>query len=135
MALKAGSSSNAKPEGDFELYQSRGGYVTNNYIRWDFEGTKFCLECGMWKDEGEEFKFYIEIKSRRKSENISYKMYEEEVQELFEKNDYSDISAVEEKPVFIKSIILLEIKEQNIIELAINEVEKAKPIIEKILNN
>ncbi|MBI2647537.1 hypothetical protein HYW99_03600, partial [Candidatus Woesearchaeota archaeon] len=123
-----------KKEDDFKLYQSRDGYITTTYMRWLFGKAKLYLECGLWKEENEPLKFYVEIGSSKKSEKLSYKFSNPEVIELLERNNYDNNSGSEEKPDFIKEIVVSEITKKSISELSISEIEKIKSVIEQVLN-
>jgi len=128
------SSFTIKKEDNFKIYQSRNGYITTTYIRWVCGNAKLFLECGLRKEETEPLKFYIEIGSTRKSEKLSYKFSDPEVIGMLERNGYDDNSATEEKPDFIKDIVVSEINKKSISELAISEIEKIKFVIEQVLN-
>ncbi len=123
-----------KKEDDFKLYQSRDGYITTTYLRWPFGKAKLYLECGLLKEENEPLKFYVEIGSSKKSEKLSYKFSNPEVIELLERNNYDNNSGSEEKPDFIKEIVVSELTKKSISELSISEIEKIKSVIEQVLN-
>jgi len=123
-----------KKHNDFKIYQSRDGYVTTTYMKWICGKAKLYLECGLWKEEDEPFKFYVEIGSTKKSEKLSYRFNNPEVLDILERNNYDSNSRSEEKPDFMKEIIVPEITKKSISELSIFEVEKIKTVIEQVLN-
>ena len=119
----------------FKIYQSRDGYITSAYIRWKVDDTQLVLETGLWKEEeSNEFKLFIQLRSRRKSVHVSYKMRLLENLEFFEINGYDDNSGIEDKPDFIKEMEIQKIDEDTINFRILQEMEKLKPILGNILD-
>jgi hypothetical protein len=120
---------------EFKLYQTRAGDVTAFYSRWDYDGAKLYLEGGLWKEESEPLKCYMQIYTVKKSERLNFNINDPEIQEILQKEGFEKQDSIENKVDFLRTIELKGIDEGDLWELFSKEIQKIKPLIEKILEN
>jgi len=126
--------SQVKKEHDFELYQRRDGYQTTFSIKWKYDNAKFYIEGGINKEENEPHYYFIEFYTVNKSDKINYNLETPEVIEILAREGYENETETEGKPYFIKRLLVENENEDNLTKQFLEEIEKLKPIIERILN-
>jgi len=111
---------------EFKLYQSKSGDVTSFDSRWNYDGAKLYLECGLWKDKNEPFKCYIEIYTRKKSEKLIFNFSKSEVLEILRNESYEKQDSIKNKIDLFKEVEIKRIDENSLWEIYSKELQKLK---------
>ena len=127
-------SSQAKKMYSFKRYQSRDGYCTTAFIKWSYDGADFLVECGVEKEDDEPSCYYVEFYTRNSSDKINYNLGEPDVSESLANEGYQDETEIEGKPYFTKRLTVAKEDEEYLTKLFIQEIERLKPIVERILS-
>ncbi len=127
-------SSNAKIKKNFNLSQSRDGYRTFFKVKWYIENVKFYIEGGMEKDEEDPWTYFIQFYTVNKSDKIIFNLKKPEIQDFLRRERYENETNWESRPYYRKELNIESANEEKLKELFIKEMEKLKPIIEKILS-
>lgn len=123
----------AKNADNFMLYQSRDGYCTYFYIIWAYDNAKFRLRGGMYKGDNKSFNYFIDFYTQKSSEKINYNLEDKEISDILQREGYEDTERIEGKPYFEKRLSVEKEDEEALIKIFVKEIEKIKPVIERIL--
>jgi hypothetical protein len=127
-------SSHAKIKKNFNLSQSRNGHRTVFKVKWYIDNVKFYIEGGMKKEGETSWYYFLEFYTVNESDKINYNLEKSDIQDTLKREGYEDKTKWEGRPYFHKKLNIENEDEEKLIKIFAGEIEKIKPIIEKILS-